>query len=319
MNTICQRFVKREQVSPTNTTLLMWNKSTLAPLGIAMLATTNPKCNNASEIQYVVVPNDYSSLLGIKAAQDMGLLTVHRDRFVSVGQLQATSLGDLGTAKLYIDPEARPRILPCRRIPFAIQSDVKTELEKLVDRGVLVPVVEPSTWVSQMAVARKADGRLRICIDQQPLNEALQRQHYQLPILADVLPKLHNSRLFSKLDVKEAFWHIKLDLESSMLTTMITPFGRFRWARLPFGLCVSSEVFQKTLNDAIGDLQGVICVADDLVVIGSGQNDEEAERNHFQNLQDLQKRCEERNIQLNNDKVCAKTETDNFHGPPYYQ
>jgi hypothetical protein len=128
-------------------------------------------------------------LLGIKAVQDMGLLTVHRDRFINVGQVQTTSLGDLGMAKLYVDPEARPCILPSRRIPFAIQNDVQAELQKLVDRGVLVPVVEPSTWVSQMAVARKADGRLRICIDPQPLNKGLQRQHYHLP------------RLFSKLDM----------------------------------------------------------------------------------------------------------------------
>jgi hypothetical protein len=243
VNTICQKFVKANQVTPTTTTLKMWNKSTLAPLGMATLTTMNPKSEEACNIEYIVVPNGYTSLLGLKTVQDMGLFTVHREKFVA--HVEADKLGDLGVARLYINPEVRPRVLPCRRIPFAIQDDVKRDIEKLVDRGILIPVDKPSEWVSQMAVARKSNGKLRICIDPQPLNGALQRQHYQLPTLDDVLPKLHESRVFSKLDVQEAFWHIKLDDDSSMLTTMITPFGRFRWARLPFGLCVSSEVFKK--------------------------------------------------------------------------
>ena len=49
---------------------------------------------------------------------------------------------------------------------------------------------------------------------------------------------------------------------------MITPFGRFRWERLSFGLLVSSEIFQKRLTDALDGLKGVICVADDITVVG---------------------------------------------------
>ena len=76
-----------------------------------------------------------------------------------------------------------------------------------------------------MAVTRKeSDGSLRICIDPQPLNEALMREHYKMPTLDDVLPLLNNAKVFTKLDVKEAFWHVRLDEESSLLTTMITPF-----------------------------------------------------------------------------------------------
>ena len=59
----------------------------------------------------------------------------------------------------------------------------------------------------------------------------------------DVLLQLENAKVFSKLDVKEAYWHVRLDEESSQLTTMITPFGyRMRWMRLPFSLKVVSEI-----------------------------------------------------------------------------
>ena len=54
---------------------------------------------------------------------------------------------------------------------------------------------------------------------------------------------------FSKLDVKEAYWHVRLDEASRKLTTMITPFGRYMWKRLPFGLKVSSEIFQRKIDD----------------------------------------------------------------------
>ena len=86
-------------------------------------------------------------------------------------------------------------------------------------------MTEPTEWVSQMAVVHKPNGKLRICIDPLPLNAALKRQYYRLPVL-DVLPKLQNAKIFSKLDVREAFWHVRLDEESSKLTTMIIPFGR---------------------------------------------------------------------------------------------
>ena len=74
-----------------------------------------------------------------------------------------------------------------------------------------------------MDVVRKSNGSLRIGIDPHPLNTALMREHYRLTMLEDVLPKLVNARIFSKLDIREAYWHVKLSENSSRLTTMITP------------------------------------------------------------------------------------------------
>ena len=90
-------------------------------------------------------------------------------------------------------------------------------------------------WVGQMAIVEKPNHTLRICIDPQPLNLALKRKHYELPTLDDILPQLHQAKLFSKIHVKQAFWHVRLDEKSSKLTTMSTPCGRYRWKKLPFG------------------------------------------------------------------------------------
>ena len=97
-----------------------------------------------------------------------------------------------------------------------------------------------------MAIAEKSNGDIRICIGPQALNNALMREHYKLPTFH--LVEMKDARVFRKLDIKEAYWHVRLDYELSLMITMITPFGRFSWARFPWGLKVSSEIFQKNLG-----------------------------------------------------------------------
>lgn len=282
INTICQRYVHKDQVTPTKVRLNMWNNTNLKPLGECRIPVYNPRNREVSNITFVVVKNGYTNLLGLPTIKQLGFVTIHEDRFVS--KVETTTLGDLGEATLHVDETVPPKVLPCRKIPIALQDKVKQELDSLVDRGVLIPVSEPTKWVSQMAIVHKVKGKLRICIDPQPLNVALRRQHYKLPTLEDVLPKLANTRVFSKLDIKEAFWHVRLDEDSSYLTTMMTHFGRYRWNRLPFGLKVSSEIFQHKLDEALGDLEGTFCVIDDIIIAGRGNSDEEAKKDNDEKL-----------------------------------
>lgn len=314
VNTLKQCFVKKDQVQATTTKLFAWNNSEVKPLGEVKLPVFNPKTKICHDVLFQVVDNSFDSLLGLQSSKQMGLITVHEEKFVSKVESGGNNLGDLGEAQLVVNTSIPPRVLPCRKIPIALEEEAHNEIKDLVKRGVLVPVDEPTRWVSQMALPRKSSGKLRVCIDPQPLNEALMREHYLLPTFDDVLPKLLNAKVFSKIDVKEAFWHIRLDKESSVLTTMITPFGRYRWARLPFGLKVSSEIFQKRLHHAIGDLKGVICVADDIVVVGCGETEEEANLDHMNNLKFLMDRCKKCSIKLNEAKMSIKQKEVEFLG-----
>ena len=233
VNTICQKHGRKHQVSPTTVRLNMWNKTNLKPLGETVLRVANPRSSVESEVKFIVVPNGFTNLLGLKTIQELGFITINEECFIS--QINAPQLGDLGEATLRIDENAQPKVLPCTKIPLAIEDAVKEELDRLVGKGVLVPMTEPTKWGSKMAVVHKP-------IDPQPLNEALKREHYRLPVPDDV-PR--DAKVFSKLDVREAYWHVKLDVESSKLTTMIIPFGRYRWKRLRFGLKVSSANLMK--------------------------------------------------------------------------
>ncbi|KAK3770331.1 hypothetical protein RRG08_029984 [Elysia crispata] len=311
VNTIQQRFVKKEQVTKSDQTLVMWNGTKMRPLGETKLQVLNEKTGQTLPVKFTVVKNNLNCLLSLTTCQDLSLVTINHEKLIA----QTTEEpGTLGTASLKVDPDIKPQILPCRKVPFALEKKVEEELNSLMNRGILQRVTEPSDWVSQMAIVEKKNGSLRICIDPRPLNKALKREHYKLPTLDDVLPKFREAKIFTKLDVKEAFWHIKLDEEASMLTTMITPFGRVRWTRLPFGLNVSSEIFQRHLTTAIDDLPGIVNVADDLLVIGNGSTDEEAQRDHDRKYKLLKMRCSEKGIKLNQDKAREKQKEVIFMG-----
>jgi len=76
----------------------------------------------------------------------------------------------------------------------------------------------------------------------------------------DILPKLTNVKVISTVDIKQAFWMLQIDRESSMLTTFETPYGRYRWLRLPMGLKVSPEVFAARIQAALAGLKGVYAI-----------------------------------------------------------
>ena len=108
--------------------------------------------------------------------------------------------------------------------------------------------------------------------------------------MEDVIHELRQAKVFSKADLLSGYWHVVLDEESSNLTTFQTQFGRFKWRRLPFGLSVSAEIFQKKLLEALEGLPGVICIADDVIIHGKNQED------HDSNMRAFLKRCREQEL-----------------------
>ena len=101
-----------------------------------------------------------------------------------------------------------------------------------------------------------------------------------MPTLNEQLHELCNAKWFSMLDVREGFLHIPLDEESSLMTTMHTSYGQYRWLRLLFGITSAPEEFQKRLLAALEGLEGIIRIADDILVFGEGDNQQLAEEDH---------------------------------------
>ena len=88
----------------------------------------------------------------------------------------------------------------------------------------------------------------------------------------DILPELAQSKYFTIKDATSGFWHVPLDLRSSLLTTFNTPWGKYRWLRMPFALKVSGDVFQERLDRVLRLVPGVLGIADDTVIYNVTEN-----------------------------------------------
>ena len=98
-----------------------------------------------------------------------------------------------------------------------------------------------------------------------------------MPTIDDVLPRLANAKVFSTVDVTQGFTHLRLDKPSSALTTFETPWGRYRWLRLSYGLAPSPEIFQFRMHQLVEGLDNVACIADDFLIYGCGETVAEAQ------------------------------------------
>ena len=213
-----------------------------------------------------------------------------------------------------MDKDVSPVQLPPRKPPVALREKYKEELERLTKLKVIEPISEPTDWVSSTVLVVKESGKLRCCIDPKPLNTALKRSHYPLGNIEDVLPDLSNAKVFSVADVKNGFWHVVLEEESSKLTTFATPWGRYKWNCMPFGISVAPEEFQKRLNDALIGLQGIQTVADDVLIYGTGDTYEEALKDHDDKLERFLKVCQNKGIKLNREKLKLRLEEVRYVG-----
>ena len=156
-------------------------------------------------------------------------------------------------------------------------------------------VTEPTEWVSSMVAAKKKDGSIRLCIDPVHLNKALLRPHHPMKTIDDILGNMSNAKVFSILDAKTSFWQIPLDEQSSLLTTFITPNGRYKFLRMPYGITSGSEVFQRSMEHLFVN-QPCEIIVDDILVYG--KNAEE----HDANLKQVLNRLRQLNMKLNAEK-----------------
>ena len=174
-----------------------------------------------------------------------------------------------------VDKSVTPVVKPARKIPQAIDKRVKEELGNMMKKGVIVRETEPTEWVSQMGAIRKKNGDVRICLVPRDLNEALKGPHHPIYTADDVASRLRSAKVFSTLDAKAGFGHMKLGKQSSLCTTFSTPYGRYRFLHMPFGINTASEVFQQAMERLF---EGYPCaiIVDDILIWGSTEEEHDA-------------------------------------------
>ena len=262
---------------------------------------------------YVVCSMQSGNLLTYMAAKRLGVIGEVNHVTPEV-QPQASKPSILGKLKdhqvhLHIDPTVKGIIQTRRRIPLQLREQVERELKRLQDLDIIEPVNKPSTWISPIVVVPKANNKeIRICVDMREANKAIKRQRHVMPTIDDVMFELHDTKYFSKIDLKNAYHQLELDSESRAITTFATHVGLFRYKRLMFGVNTAAEIFQKTLSQVLQGLKGVIDISDDTLVYGKTRKE------HHDNLNAALERLREAGLTTNLDKCLIGQTKVLFYG-----
>ena len=115
---------------------------------------------------------------------------------------------------------------------------------------------------------RKSNSKIRLCLDPTHLNKWIIRPRHSARLVDDILHKLDGAKFFSVVDSTSSFFNHKLDNDSSKLTTFGTPFGRYRYLRMPMGASLSSDVYQYKVDAHLEKIGNCMAIADDIIMFG---------------------------------------------------
>ncbi|GBM79480.1 Retrovirus-related Pol polyprotein from transposon 297, partial [Araneus ventricosus] len=132
------------------------------------------------------------------------------------------------------------------KITIFRETIVQTQVAEWLEQGIVESC--SSEYSSPVVIVRKKDGTPRVCIDYRRLNKAIVKDRFPLQLIEDILDRLQGSRVFSTIDLKNAFFHVDVNKDSRKYTSFVTHEGQYQFLKVPFGLCNSPAVFQRYIN-----------------------------------------------------------------------
>ena len=185
------------------------------------------------------------------------------------------SLGEFKNQKasIEIDKTKSPKFCRPRPVPFSLKEKVDKELDKLVTQGIISPV-SSSAWAAPIVPVLKPNGDVRICGDYRlTVNQCAIVDQYPIPRIEELFSTLAGGKIFSKLDMSQAYCQLPLNDESKPLTTINTQKGLFQYNRLCFGVSAAPAIFQRAMENLLNGIPGVLCYLDDLLICGSNETE----------------------------------------------
>ncbi|XP_062535370.1 uncharacterized protein K02A2.6-like [Armigeres subalbatus] len=151
-------------------------------------------------------------------------------------------------------------------LPYASASKIEVVLDRLQKLGIIIPV-SYSEWAAPIVAVTKTNGRVRICADYSTgLNSALEPHQHPLPLPQDIFAKLANKKVFSQIDLSDAYLQVEIDQDSQKLLTINTHKGLLEFTRLSPGVKTAPGAFQEIVDNMIAGLDGVSGYLDDIIV-----------------------------------------------------
>lgn len=180
--------------------------------------------------------------------------------------------------KFDIDKSIPPHRAGFYRMPYALEDRAAMKL-RLQEKRKIIESVEFSDTVNGLIVIPKGNNDVRLCVDMRQSNKAIRCTQYPMPTFEDFTARLHGAKVFSKLDLQEAYHHFELDEPSRELTTFMTRDGLKRYTRLMFGVNCAPGYFQKFMDQKLAGIKGVKCFMDDILIFGKTQEEHDAALN----------------------------------------
>ncbi|XP_073962916.1 uncharacterized protein [Choristoneura fumiferana] len=184
---------------------------------------------------------------------------------------------------------------PYRLSPIKAEI-LKKEIEKMIAEKVIEPCSSP--WAAPVVMVPKRDGSTRVCVDYRQLNAITTPDAYPLPRIDDLLHSAKSTPYMSTIDLRAGYWQIPVKAEHQDKTAFVTPFGMYRFLRMPFGLRNAPATFQRMMDRFRISLSHIklLVYLDDLIVMSSTFND------HLKDLQDVFNKLNGFNLTANRDK-----------------
>ena len=295
------KLIHKPKLHPAKVKLTAYNGTDIPVVGKCIVTLKNGY--QEYKVLFIVAEMDSVPLVGLNTCKKLNLInrvmTVDCE-YSSLINEYSDCFGEIGSLSkvhhLTIDGNFSPVIQAPRKVPFALREKLKDELNRMMRLGIIDKVDGPTDWVSNLVIVEKPNGKLRVCLDPRDLNQAIKRQHYQLPTAEDILYQMAGAKYFSKLDASSGYWQLKLDEQSSQLLAFHTPFGRYKFKRLPFGVNCASEIFQAEVTEILEGLEGCANAQDDIVVWGDTKD------NHDRRLKNVLSRIRFSGYKLNRSK-----------------
>ena len=197
-----------------------------------------------------VIKIDWGEIYNLRVDKNLsGLLEKHRVLFQDeLGTLKGV------VAKFSVDTHVCPKFYKSRAVPYVLKDKIEVELRRLEMSGVIRPVPF-ADWAAPIVPIVKEDGTVRICGDYKlTVNQGSKLESYPVPRVENLFASLSGGRLFSKIDLSNAYQQMRLDDSSKAYTTINTQKGLLEYNRLPFGVASAPTMFQRAMECV---LQGV--------------------------------------------------------------
>ncbi|KAK9395445.1 retrotransposon-derived protein PEG10 [Crotalus adamanteus] len=204
-----------------------------------------------------VIPKEYLDLAEVFSEKECDALPPHRPNDCSIELVPGAKL-------------PRPRM-------YAMSPLEMEEMQRYVNKNLARGFIEraKSSVGAPVLFKEKKDGSLRLCVDYKGLNAVSVENKYPLPLLKDLLTHLAKGSVFTKLDLREAYYRVRIKEGDEWKTAFNCPMGSYQFKVMPFGLQGAPAVFMQLINEVLHDhlYKGVLVYLDDILIYSTNMND----------------------------------------------